>query len=75
MPASLLKPSKNPHAVFVHKMVEYMQHRKAEAARKQTIRTLNSLGQGALKDLAISRTEINSIVYSTSKERRRSYSI
>ena len=74
MSAPLLSTPKYPHAVFVHKMVEYMQHRKSQSAHRSTIRALNSLGQGALKDLAIDRTEINSIVYSAPQERRRSYS-
>ena len=75
MPAPLLNTMKNPHAVFVHKMVEYMQQRKTEAAGKSTIRALNSLSQGALRDLATNGSEINSIAYNASQERRRDYSI
>lgn len=74
MSAPLLITPKYPHAVFVQKMVEYMQHRKSQSERKKTIRALNSLGHGALKDLAIDRSEINSIVYSASQERQREYS-
>jgi len=64
---------KNPHAVFVQKLVEYMDHRKAHAARKKTICAMNSLGRSALRDLAIDRSEISSIVHSPTQERRREY--
>jgi uncharacterized protein YjiS (DUF1127 family) len=74
MSSPLINTFKNLHAIFVFKLAGYMQHRKEQAARKRTIHALNSLGQGGLKDLAISRTEVNSIVYGAPEERRRGYS-
>ncbi|NKB52106.1 MAG: DUF1127 domain-containing protein [Rhizobiaceae bacterium] len=64
-----------PHSrvSFLQIMANFFEKRRENAARKQTVYALNSLGNHALKDLAIDRSEIFSAAYVSPSDRRRGF--
>jgi len=51
----------------------FFEKRREAVARKQTMLALSSLGNHALRDLAINRTEILSVAYAHPNERKREF--
>ncbi len=64
-----------PHSrvSFLQMMANYFEKRRENAARRQTVHALNSLGNHALQDLAIDRSEIFSAAYVTPNDRKRGF--
>ncbi len=58
--------SVNTRNFIVHAVSDFFGNRKARRARLQSVHALNNLDPMALKDIAISRSEIQSVVYNVS---------
>ncbi len=70
-----LTPTVTVHALsFVERIVtDFFDNRKKRLAEQQTVYSLGSLDGSILKDIAISRSEINSVVYNYSGDRKRRF--
>ena len=70
---SYVSPSSTAHAAnFVMRAVSnYVANSRARRARHQAIHSLNNLDPMVLKDIALSRSEINSVVFDVSSDRTR----
>ena len=70
---SYVSPSSTAHATnFVMRAVSnYVANSRARRARHQAIHSLNNLDPMVLKDIALSRSEINSVVFDVSSDRTR----
>lgn len=62
----------NPIDSTVRMVKEYIEKRRERQAQRQTLAALNALDNMALKDLAISRSEIYSLAYCDAEDRIRS---
>jgi len=70
---SYVSPSSSVYATnFVMRAVSnYFGNSKSRRARHQAVHSLNNLDPMVLKDVAISRSEVQSVVYDVSSDRRR----
>lgn len=59
---------------FVERFVsDFFENRRVRLAEQKTVFALGNLDSSILKDIAISRSEINSVVYSVSADRKRRF--
>lgn len=71
----LTSSSVSPLRISVLQLVaDYFENRRQAAARRRTANALSSLNNHALKDLAINRSEILSVAYSNTNDRKREFS-
>ncbi len=70
----LTTTSVSPLRISVLQLVaNFLEKRREAAARRRTANALSSLNNHALKDLAINRSEILSVAYAQTQDRKREF--